>query len=252
VGQKHLTPRANNEISISALNKYKSRSSCLALSGRALSLVTSSCNVRVVPVLGYLMQLSELPKDMKHIENCALQRLYHLLHNSFPPHAFFNLKSHLKLPQPTSIYALAMATMIRTAHSTVTVWQEQRALLDASLQEHLPLQKFFPNVQRAQLWDSPPMVDRLFEAHRFFPSRFPLVHAALLKEQRNINPNTCKLAFSRSFTLFCMRWILRVSSHVGFAFGSPTLYMIELLSMHTCPACLKPSSKLDLRCVLRC
>jgi hypothetical protein len=138
-----IGPRSSSVCWKSALHKHESRSSCLALFGRALSLITSSYNVGVVPVLGYLMQLSELPNDMKQIENCTLQRLYHLLHNSFPPNAFLNLKTHLQLPQPTSKNALAMATMIRTAHSTVTIWQEQRSLVDAALQQHFPLQQFF-------------------------------------------------------------------------------------------------------------
>jgi hypothetical protein len=168
------------------MNKCNFRSACLAALQQASSLIVSCYKVRVVLALGYIIQLAELLRGIEKTEHRILQQIYHLLQHSFAPHMFFNFKPSLKLTQPSSIVALALASRIGAAISAVSVWKEQLTLLTSVIYEHLPMNMSLSRVRCASRWGAAPMADLLSEADRFFLATYPALRQRIEAARHDI------------------------------------------------------------------
>jgi hypothetical protein len=177
-------PQVKDKLWKKALSKWELRGRAIAGAKVAPSLGVQLYNSRAVTPFGYVAQIYPLSHDAIKNEKSAVQRIFHVLNNTYPFEMYFRFKE-IGMPQTSSLKVLSYAARYRAAVRTITVWQENLVRLNQARSENAPCGWFAGNAHSNSWWDTPPAVDYTNEASKAFNNKF----GDLGKETRNIMKN---------------------------------------------------------------
>ena len=152
-----MGPAIKNVQWASALNKWSSRTKCIASSRCGPTISGFLYNFTALPVLGYLAQLITPPDNSHILERHALHHLFHMPPNALDLAHFFQLD----LVGASAIKSLAcfcQSFLFRAAHITIVGWREQLARLKMHRLELMPLSCLSSDVLAPPCWDTLPFV----------------------------------------------------------------------------------------------
>ena len=192
----YLGPQSADKQWDAPLDKFSSRALLAADAHTATSISSFRFNARAAPVLGYLAQLVPLPRSFRALEKRLLYKLLHMPYKALGYDMLFRLRE-VDSSKLVSCAAMAFASRLRFALSTVETWPALLRMLRESAEEHLPMARAFAGFQRdfldrprlwaplgvlhwPEFWDSKPLAFHLGEAADLFASQ-PVLHVALTR-----------------------------------------------------------------------
>jgi len=182
--------------------KWDTRARSIAAAKLAPSIGVQQYNMRAVTTMGYVAQLHPLPASSTKSEKSVVQRIFHVMNNTFPVPLYFRMKD-IRAPQPTSLQALSYATRYRTATKTITTWQQNFVQLNKCRSDFAPLDWLAGRAHSPPWWDTPPIIDLVADAANGFNNKFGPLSKDVNKlcECRPIDSAGRVLASSSSRTL---------------------------------------------------
>ena len=150
-------------------SKWRSRVSSIMASRAPPSIATSLYNIRALPTLSYVAQLSFPPRELLLQEGYSIARLLHVPPNSFSRADFFSIANWGSV-KIRGIFASLVAALVRASLSTLKGLQANFSSLRRIALEELPLAGALSGVVCVDFWDTPPIAQTLSCAAAGFPA----------------------------------------------------------------------------------
>ena len=132
-----LVPKRYSKLWRAAVAKWVSRAYEIAAAMAPFRAPLRLYNSRGATTLSFISQSYFLPRDVHQKEMSILFRVLHIPHNSFSCNASYNLDKWGSRSITTPM-AMAAATLMRAALSTLTTWRSAAEMLGTSAEECLP------------------------------------------------------------------------------------------------------------------
>ena len=163
-----MGPAANASQFNVPIANWRARAASVAGRHSSAAVSAAQYNTRAVPVLGYKMQLAVPPNTLFRQETGVLTHVLRMATRAFDNSTFFNLSS-VGGPRITSLKALSVATLTRTAIKILPAWEEDYDTLVAN-SEALPGTMMVSGLLWNTYWDSPAIAALLRHAACGFPA----------------------------------------------------------------------------------
>ena len=151
--------------------KFVERALLLGAAGLSAAEGTCLYNSSVAGVLGYVEQLCPLDKSVTKLEQGAVERALHALHNSVPIRVL-HCGKQFGMINVVSIAARSNAALVRAARSTCSSWRFWSEELRQARVAHGPMLNCVPENESLRdnyWWDSEAFADALGRADREAP-----------------------------------------------------------------------------------